>query len=118
MATSPQSPQKRPRLSLQIKAFASGPSARTSRCLAAACDVKSPTSFNTLSNVYATAIDRSTPIQENPPTAFLGRKPVLRLQTQDAVTKTPGAHTPYLGPYLDTPVTAQPLSPAVVKQIV
>ncbi|KAG7285296.1 hypothetical protein NEMBOFW57_009918 [Staphylotrichum longicolle] len=116
-STSPQSPPKRPRLSLQIKALANGGSGRTSRCVAAAVDVKSPTAFNTLSNVYATAVDRSTPVQENPPTAILGRRPVLRLQTKDATTTERSASTPYLGPYLDTPVTAQPISPAVVKQI-
>ena len=113
-----QSPGKRPRLSLQIKALANGPTMRTSRCLAATVDVKSPTSFNTLSNVYATAVDRSTPIQEKPPMAFVGgRKPTLRLQTQDVEVKKPTAHTPYLGPYLDTPVTAQAISPAVARQV-
>ncbi|KAK3901437.1 putative glucan 1, 4-alpha-glucosidase [Staphylotrichum tortipilum] len=109
----PSSPPKRPRLSLQIKALANGPSGRTSRCIAAAVDVKSPTSFNTLSNVYATAVERSTPLQENPPTAILGRRPMLRLQTQDVAVPQQLAHTPYLGPYLDTPLTAQPMSPAV-----
>jgi hypothetical protein len=114
----PQSPPKRPRLSLQIKALANGPTMRTSRCLAAAVDVKSPTSFNTLSNVYATAVDRSTPVQEKPPMAFVGgRKPTLRLQTQDVEVKKPSANTPYLGPYLDTPITAQAMSPAVVRQV-
>ncbi|KAH6850994.1 hypothetical protein B0I37DRAFT_126115 [Chaetomium sp. MPI-CAGE-AT-0009] len=114
----PQSPPKRPRLSLQIKALANGPTMRTSRCLAAAVDVKSPTSFNTLSNVYATAVDRSTPIQEKPPMAFVGgRKPTLRLQTQDVEVKKPSASTPYLGPYLDTPITAQAMSPAVARQV-
>ncbi|KAJ4306859.1 hypothetical protein N0V88_000230 [Collariella sp. IMI 366227] len=118
MSTSPSSPPKRPRLSLQIKALANGPTGRTSRCVAAAVDVKSPTSFNTLSNVYATAVDRSTPIQEAPPTAILGRRPVLRLQTtQDVAGQSRSGHTPYLGPYLDTPLTAQPLSPAVTKDI-
>src|SRR5690349_1936222 len=108
-STSPQSPPKRPRLSLQIKALANGGSGRTSRCVAAAVDVKSPTAFNTLSNVYATAVDRSTPVQENPPTAILGRRPVLRLQTKDATTTERSESTPYLGPYIDHPVTTQPI---------
>ncbi|AEO61588.1 hypothetical protein MYCTH_2311896 [Thermothelomyces thermophilus ATCC 42464] len=117
-STSSQSPPKRPRLSLQIKALANGPSVRTSRCLAAAVDVTSPTSFNTLSNVYATAIDRSTPIQEVPPTAIPCRRPMLKLQTQDVAASNGAAHnTPYLGPYLDTPVTSQAVSPAVAKQV-
>ncbi|SPQ27672.1 5349ab4f-4bfd-4b4d-8786-c763bfbf3eda [Thermothielavioides terrestris] len=118
-STSPSSPPKRPRLSLQIKALANGPSGRTSRCLAAAVDVKSPTAFNTLSNVYATAVDRSTPVQENPPTAILGGRPVLRLQTQDVAANAKDRATPasYRGPYLDTPITAQPISPAVAGEI-
>jgi len=118
---SPTSPPKRPRLSLQIKAIANGPSGRTSRTLAAAVDVKSPTAFNTLSNVYATAVDRSTPVQDKPPSNVLsGGKPILRLQTQDGPNpssiKGRGTHTPYLGPYLDTPQSAQPMSPAMTAK--
>ncbi|KAK4166083.1 putative glucan 1, 4-alpha-glucosidase [Cladorrhinum sp. PSN259] len=118
MSTSPQSPPRRPRLSLQIKAIANGTSGRTSRGVAAHVDVKSPTSFNTLSNAYATAVDRSTPIQEHAPSQLLGggRRPSLRLQTQSAAQNpmmAAKARTPYLGPLLDTPLTAQPLSPAV-----
>ncbi|KAK0626096.1 hypothetical protein B0T14DRAFT_492484 [Immersiella caudata] len=118
---SPTSPQKRPRLSLQIKAIANGPTGRTSRTLAAAVDVKSPTAFNTLSNVYATAVDRSTPVQDRPPTnALSGAKPSLRLQTQESTNtndlKARGLQTPYLGPYLDTPQSAQPQSPAVAAR--
>ncbi|KAK0634693.1 hypothetical protein B0T17DRAFT_611663 [Bombardia bombarda] len=114
----PPSPPKRPRLSLQIKTFASGPSGRVSRGLAAAVDVKSPTAFNTLSNVYATAVDRSTPVQEKPPAHSWSGKPTLRLQTQDAGTgKDARLHTPYSGPYLDTPLTAQPVSPAVSMDV-
>jgi len=121
---SPTSPQRRPRLSLQIKAIANGPSGRTSRTLAAAVDVKSPTAFNTLSNVYATAVDRSTPVTDKPPANVMsGGKPTLRLQTQDSTNtnnsanlKARGLHTPYLGPYLDTPVSAQPQSPALASK--
>ncbi|KAK3387229.1 hypothetical protein B0H63DRAFT_521292 [Podospora didyma] len=118
-STSPQSPPRRPRLSLQIKALAHGASVQTSRNLAAAVDVTSPTAFNTLSNVYATTVDRSTPIQEKPPTnALTGGKPVLRLQTQDgASAKDRRLHTPYLGPLLDTPLSAQPSSPATGKEV-
>ena len=116
---SPTSPPKRPRLSLQIKAIANGPSGRTSRTLAAAVDVKSPTAFNTLSNVYATAVDRSTPVQDKPPATVLGTgRPTLRLQTQESGragggTKGRDLSTPHTGAYLDTPLTAQPISPAV-----
>ncbi|KAK3397056.1 hypothetical protein B0T20DRAFT_379125 [Sordaria brevicollis] len=120
-SSSSSSPPKRPRLSLQIKTF-NGTSVRASRTLAAAVDVKSPTAFNTLSNVYATAVDKSTPIQEHAPagTALSGGRPMLRLQTQAgqdggaAVSKDrQRLQTPYLGPYLDTPLTAQPMSPAI-----
>ena len=117
--SAPSSPPKRPRLSLQIKALANDPSGRASRSVAAAVDVKSPTAFNTLSNVYATAVDRSTPAQEKPPTAIpgRGRRPVLRLQTQGMTASDRRAQSPYLGPYLDTPMTAQPASPAVAREI-
>lgn len=121
---SPTSPPKRPRLSLQIRAIAHGPTGKTSRTLAAAVDVKSPTAFNTLSNVYATAVDRSTPIRDQPPLNVLSQgrpsqaRPSLRLHTGSASgsgSTTPGAalpvHMPHLGPYLDTPLTAQPGSP-------
>ncbi|KAK1761113.1 putative glucan 1, 4-alpha-glucosidase [Echria macrotheca] len=119
---SPTSPPKRPRLSLQIKAIAHGPSGRTSRTLAAAVDVKSPTAFNTLSNVYATAVDRSTPVGDKPPVNVLtGGRPTLRLQTQNPVnanaSKARGVQTPYLGPLLDTPLTAQPTSPQVLTAV-
>lgn len=123
---SPTSPPKRPRLSLQIRAIANGPTGRTSRTLAAAVDVKSPTSFNTLSNVYATAVDRSTPVQEKAPPTAINSRPSLRLQTQDSSSSSSSSsvgskerrsQTPYLGPYLDTPVTAQPISPAIPKQV-
>ena len=118
---SPSSPPRRPRLSLQIRAIAHGPTGKTSRTLAAAVDVKSPTAFNTLSNVYATAVDRSTPVRDQPPPNVLSQgRPSLRLHTGPAAASgstTPGAalpvHTPHLGHYLDTPLTAQPGSPLV-----
>jgi hypothetical protein len=100
-------PQRKPRLSLQIKAISHGPSVRSSRTLAAAIDPKSPTSFNTLSNVYVTAIERSTP----EPVTAIKSKPTLRLQTQ-AAAKASQLQNPYLGPYLDTPQSAHPASPA------
>ena len=114
---SPTSPPRRPRLSLQIRAIAHGPTGKTSRTLAAAVDVKSPTAFNTLSNVYATAVDRSTPVQDQaPPNVLTQGRPSLRLQTSSGST-TPGTalqiQAPRSGPYLDTPLTAQPGSPLV-----
>ncbi|KAH8903974.1 hypothetical protein BR93DRAFT_946816 [Coniochaeta sp. PMI_546] len=104
----PSSPPRKPRLSLQIKAISHCPTVRSSRTLAAAIDPKSPTSFNTLSNVYVTAIERSTP----EPVTAIKTKPSLRLQTQ-ATANASQLQTTYLGPYLDTPQSAHPASPAV-----
>lgn len=112
--------QKRPRLSLQIKAISSGPNLRASRTIAAVVNPTSPTSFNTLSNVYATAIDRSTPV-----TAInTNSKQSLKLHTQNLAQprnngptqNTPyGAPTPFGSTYPDTPLTAQPISPAIAN---
>ncbi|KLU91956.1 hypothetical protein MAPG_10905 [Magnaporthiopsis poae ATCC 64411] len=121
MASSPDSPPKRPRLSLQIKAISNGPSVRTSRTLAAAVNPTSPTSFNTLSNVYMTAIGKScaSPIVPEPLTAIRtsssARLPVLKLQTGPQIQT--GAAVPS-GMFPDTPLTAQPRSPAVYNEII
>lgn len=110
-----QSPPKRPRLSLQIKAISSGPNLRASRTIAAVVNPTSPTSFNTLSNVYATAIDRSTPV-----TAINTKQP-LKLQTQNLTQPQKAAQTPHAAPASfgstlpDTPLTAQPLSPTIAS---
>jgi hypothetical protein len=116
-----QSPPKRPRLSLQIKALSTGPSMRTSRTLAAVVDPKSPTSFNTLSNVYVTAIGRGTPTTQEPLTAIntKGQQPVLRLQTQQeqGTFQQWRDPTPYTANLPDTPLTAQPMSPSVAMEI-
>ncbi|KAL8380984.1 hypothetical protein RB595_005333 [Gaeumannomyces hyphopodioides] len=126
MASSPDSPPKRPRLSLQIKAISNGPSVRTSRTLAAAVNPTSPTSFNTLSNVYVTAIGKScaSPIVSEPLTAIrtssssslssYAKLPVLKLQTGPQIQT--GAAAPS-GMFPDTPLTAQPRSPAVYHEI-
>lgn len=108
-----QNPPKRPRLSLQIKAISSGPNLRASRTIAAVVNPTSPTSFNTLSNVYATAIDRSTPV-----TAINTKQP-LKIQTQSLAgphdNPYHGAATPFAAAYPDTPLTAQPVSPAIAS---
>lgn len=96
-------------MSLQIKAISSGPNLRASRTIAAVVNPTSPTSFNTLSNVYATAIDRSTPV-----TAINTKQP-LKLQTQNLAHTPHGAPTPY-GSGPETPLTAQPMSPAVANR--
>ena len=113
------SPPKRPRLSLQIKALSTGPSVRTSRALAAMVNPKSPTAFNTLSNVYSTAVDRSTEPVTAINTSATNPKmphPQLRLQTQD-VDKDRRNPTPYTAHLPETPLTAQPLSPPVAMEL-
>ncbi|KAK7723854.1 hypothetical protein SLS64_000185 [Diaporthe eres] len=106
-----QNPPKRPRLSLQIKTIANGPNLRGSRTVAAAVNPTSPTAFNTLSNVYVTAIDRATPVTAINTSANQS----LKIQTQDLNKEQHhGSHTPYAPTYLDTPLTAQPLSPGAI----
>src|SRR3569833_1077006 len=104
---------KRPRLSLQIKSVSSPvPTVRTSRTLNAVVKPRSPPAINTLSNVYSTAIDRSPPVQAEPLTAIntrAGPPSLPRLQTQQP--EKPG-FTPFTAHYPDTPLTAQPMSPA------
>ncbi|KAI1179560.1 hypothetical protein F4777DRAFT_574866 [Nemania sp. FL0916] len=104
-------PSRRPRLSLQTKPMSN----IRSRNSYASADPKSPTAFNTLSNVYATAIERSTPTQSTPLTAIKLRQP-LQLQTDPETLRghqrkvqTPSTALP------DTPVSANPTSP--VRQI-
>lgn len=131
MSPTQQTPPKRPRLSLQIKAISSGPNLRASRTIAAVVNPTSPTSFNTLSNVYATAIDRSgtTPVTAIN-TKGHHQQQSLKLQTQNLApqhqqpwsnsSRKPDQTTPYgmpLAPsYPDTPLTAQPISPAVANR--
>jgi len=83
----------------------------------------SPTSFNTLSNVYSTAVDRSTPVGTEPVTAINTSAthpkqplPQLRLQTQD-VGKDRRNATPYTAHLPETPLTAQPMSPPVAMEV-
>lgn len=80
--------------------------------MAAAVNPTSPTAFNTLSNVYVTAIDRATPVTAINTSASQS----LKIQTQDLNKEQQhhGSHTPYAPTYLDTPLTAQPLSPGAI----
>ncbi|KAK9426294.1 hypothetical protein SUNI508_02735 [Seiridium unicorne] len=104
------SSSKRPRLSLQIQT-APTPRARTRSTLGPHTDPKSPTAFNTLSNVYVTAIERSTPVQSTPVTA-INLFHSLKLQTNpDALKEHQRTHTPYTATYPDTPLSANPRSP-------
>ncbi|UPK90319.1 hypothetical protein LCI18_001254 [Fusarium solani-melongenae] len=102
---STQAPSKRPRLSLQIKTSCS-PATRSSRSYAV--DPKDPTAFNTLSNVYVTTIERSTPVQTEPMTA------INTLEAFSLTTPMDAKHrvvTPYVASYPETPVSENAPSP-------
>jgi hypothetical protein len=102
---------KRPRLSLQIK-NASGTTVRTSRTLALVDNPKSPTTFNTLSNVYVTAIERSTPLQSEPITAINTQEPQTATENKSLQQRI---QTPYTTGYPETPLTAHPTSPVPMQ---
>lgn len=113
MAT-PQNQNKPRRPSLQIDTAQASASKFTSARKIVMVDPKDPTAFNTLSNVYATVIDRKTPIHSDPVTAIHTRGAI-------AYADQRLAHTPYLahGPTLpDTPLTAHPKSPMSNSEII
>lgn len=108
---------RRPKLSLQTKPVQHGPSVRSRNSFAHA-DPKSPTAFNTLSNVYVTAIERSTPTQSTPLTA-IRLPPRLKLRTDSDTlwshqqrVQTPSTTLP------TTPLSANPTSPSQQTEIV
>ncbi|KAI0602226.1 hypothetical protein F4775DRAFT_536119 [Biscogniauxia sp. FL1348] len=111
-------PSRRPRLSLQTKPNP-GPNTRSSRSSLANVNPRSPTAFNTLSNVYVTAIERSTPIQSTPLTAINLHQP-LRLQTDPESLKghQQRVQTPFTATLPDTPLSANPRSPAQHMDII
>lgn len=117
---------RRPKLSLQIKP-ATTPQVRTRKSALAHANPRSPTTFNTLSNVYVTAIERSTPVQSTPLTAIntqlqhQEQHQPLRLQTDLTAFKDHQhrAQSPYNNTtYPDTPLSANPISPAQQMDIV
>ncbi|KAI0009271.1 hypothetical protein F4779DRAFT_377245 [Xylariaceae sp. FL0662B] len=106
---------KRPRLSLQIKP-SPGPNIRSKKTSLA--NPRSPTSFNTLSNVYATAIERSTPVQETPVTA-INTQQLLKLEINtESLQGQQRVHTPFTATLPDTPLSANPMSPNQQMDIV
>ncbi|KAI1210607.1 uncharacterized protein F4807DRAFT_53432 [Annulohypoxylon truncatum] len=108
---------KRPKLSLQTKP-SPGPSTRSARALPNV-NPRSPTSFNTLSNKYVTAIERSTPVQSTPITAINLLQP-LKLQTDPDSLKARQSRveTPFTATLPDTPLSANPISPAQQMDII
>ncbi|KAI1121679.1 hypothetical protein F5Y10DRAFT_96242 [Nemania abortiva] len=107
---------RRPRLSLQTKPIhGSGVRSRNSY---ASADPKSPTAFNTLSNVYVTAIERSTPTQSTPLTAIKLHQP-LKLQTDLETLRSHQQRVQAPSTTLpDTPLSANPTSPTRQMEIV
>ncbi|OHE97060.1 hypothetical protein CORC01_07669 [Colletotrichum orchidophilum] len=115
MATQTGTASRRPKLSLSIKT-SPAPHTRINKSFSVV-DPKDPTIFNTLSNVYVTAIERSTPTVSEPLTAINTSQPQpSRLQNG---SKTPQLRiqTPYAVSYPETPLTAHPLSPGVAMEI-
>ncbi|RFU80986.1 hypothetical protein TARUN_1271 [Trichoderma arundinaceum] len=117
MASQPtqHAPPKRPRLSLKINTCSSLDSGRPTRGFQV--DPTDRTACNTLSNVYATAIERSTPVQSEPLTAINTlqsfslktpvepRGPKLRIKT------------PYVAAFPETPTTETSGSPPQQMEI-
>ncbi|KAI1471914.1 uncharacterized protein F4812DRAFT_456017 [Daldinia caldariorum] len=101
---------KRPRLSLQTKP---SPGPGRAKGSLANVDPRSPTAFNTLTNLYVTAIERSTPTQSTPITAINLLQP-LKLQTDPESLKArrPRVEIPYAATLPDTPLSANPVSPS------
>ncbi|KAK7755650.1 hypothetical protein SLS62_002260 [Diatrype stigma] len=119
MMAGPEAP-RRPKLSLQIKPAVTS-QARTRKSALAHANPRSPTTFNTLSNVYVTAIERSTPVQSTPITAInTQQQQPLRLQTDLSAFKDHQhrAQSPFAASYPDTPLSANPISPAQSMDIV
>lgn len=100
---------KRPRLSLQIKTSSASSSSTV--------DASDPTSFNTLSNAYVAAVERSS-------SAMLS-EPITAINTLQAFTlATPAEYknaksrivTPYIASFPETPLTAhRPGSPSQLQ---
>jgi len=112
LSSSPSSPPKRPRLSLQIKTLSTAQTlGKSSTALKTDVDPTSPTAFNTLSNAYAAAIEAASPRTARPkkPTALRLETKMIARREDDIPpsqrTQTPG---PFSIAYPDTPSSALP----------
>ncbi|TWU78689.1 hypothetical protein ED733_005975 [Metarhizium rileyi] len=108
----PSSTVKRPRLSLQIKTTACNPPSKGLRGIP--LNPSDPTTFNTMSNIYVTAIERSSGIQSEPVTAINTLQNFSRQSSVENNDLRPRVVTPFLPTYPETPLTAQPVSPQQV----
>ncbi|RWA11026.1 hypothetical protein EKO27_g4082 [Xylaria grammica] len=110
-------PSRRPRLTLQTTPAHHGSSVRRGKSYGNT-DIKSPTALNTLSNVYATAIERSTPTQS---TSLAAKKlqQSLKLRTDIGTLRS---HQPrVLTPSISRPATPSSdslISPAQRTEVV
>ena len=115
-------PSKRPRLSLQINSKVTNtpniPSTRPN-ARGYTLNPSDPTAFNTLSNAYVTAIERSsTPVTEAPGGGGGGGEPMTAINTLQSFTlstpttnQRPRVVTPFVATCPETPVSAHPDSP-------
>lgn len=106
MATTaqPTAGPKRPRLSLQTKTAAVTAASKPNRTYSV--NPSDPTAFNTLSNVYTTAIERSTPTTSSPATSLntlYGSRLTLNTNLKSTL--------PYGVQCLDSPLSASACSP-------
>ncbi|KAI0512842.1 hypothetical protein F5B22DRAFT_637449 [Xylaria bambusicola] len=107
---------RRPRLTLQTRPVHG--SGVKSRHTYANVDIKSPTALNTLSNVYATAIERSTPTQTTPLTA-VKLHPPLKLRTDvDTLRSHQQRVRISSAPRPDTPLSDNATSPLQKMEVV
>ena len=110
----PSSPPKRPRLSLQIKTSGGRPISRCTRGFPV--NPSDPTAFNTLSNAYTTAVERSNPMLSEPLTAIKTSLQsfsiVSPIEPRDLKQRVV---TPYVASYPETPVSAGSSSPVRVE---
>ncbi|KAI1296303.1 hypothetical protein F5Y03DRAFT_294877 [Xylaria venustula] len=106
---------RRPRLTLQTKpTHGSGVQSRRTY---ANLDIKSPTALNTLSNLYTTAIERSTPTQSTPLTA-IRLHPPLKLRTDPDTLRSHQRDSTSFDSRPDTPLSDNPISPTRKTEIV
>lgn len=110
--TSQSGPPRKPRLSLQIQPLQTSPVPKPPRGFVNSQD---PTSFNTLSNVYVTAIERSSQLPAATPLtaintlqAFSIASPVSNADFKDLSHRVV---TPYVASYPETPLSATCTSP-------
>ncbi|KND94238.1 hypothetical protein TOPH_01059 [Tolypocladium ophioglossoides CBS 100239] len=106
------SASKKPRLSLQIKTSSiSTPKGMRGYPV----NPSDPTAFNTLSNVYVTAIDRSSSVQSEPVTAINTLQACSLEAPAEYKDTNPRVFTPYVASYPETPLTALLDSPSKME---